>query len=273
MRILVFLIIIVFSFLFINAIKEKPELTVVLSFDYERHPDGQNVDLETVFELLERHNATATFFVTGKKAEANPGAVREIYKRDHSLGLHTYYHNFPIFDVDDAALIGRVYKESPEHIWNRSFKTKEAFYEDIIRNRAVVMEAIENATAPAMFRCPSLIVNWTSDPAYFETLKMAGIEIDSSIQQDLDNPRPFYVEHGVVEVPAVASEKRLDDFPMALRLARRCAKAGVPLVLYLHPQNMDESRVKALDRYLDILELKYDVVYLKIEEVPGHYTS
>lgn len=252
---------------------QKAKLAVVLSFDYEGVSKEQNHELEPIFKLIEKHNATATFFIMGKKAKTDPEEIKEVYKRNYSLGLHTYYHNFPIFNADDAALIGRVYNKTSEYEWDLSFKTKESFYEDIIRNREVVMEAIENSTTPTMFRCPSLVINWTLDPLYFETLKRGGIKIDSSIYQDFKYPRPFYFVDEVIEVPVVASEKRLDDFSKALGLAERCARAEVPLVMYIHPQNMDEGRIKALNDYLDELETEYDVTYLKVDGVPEYYTS
>lgn len=273
MRTHIFLIFIIFSSGCINANKEPSELAVVLSFDYEGFQHEQDVDLYPVFEILDRHNATATFFVMGKRAETNPEDVREIYRRNYSLGLHTYYHNYPIFNKDDAALIGEIYGKSSEFEWNRSFQTEDAFYNDIIRNREAVMEATGNATTPTMFRCPSLTINWTRDPAYFEVLRSAGIEIDSSFYQDFDDPHSFYTVSGIVEVPVVASETRLDDMPKALELAGDCAGSGVPMVLYIHPQNMDESRIEALDKYLCELEERYEVTYLKIEDVPHHRTS
>jgi peptidoglycan/xylan/chitin deacetylase (PgdA/CDA1 family) len=260
MRPYIYLIFIIFSF----GCTEKPELKVALSIDYEGCSDEE---LETVFELIERHNATATFFVTGKTAETNPESVRGIYSRNYSLGLHTYYHNFPIFDPGDAELIASVYDDPPEYVWNRSLKTEEAFYEDIVRNRAAVMEAVGNATTPTMFRCPSLVINWTSEPAYFEVLDKAGIEIDSSIYQDFSNPRAHYTINGVLEVPVAASDFGYQRTEKLKAMTSNFSNEKVPLTLFFHPHNIKGEKLSALDSFLDFLEENYEVEYLKIEDV------
>jgi peptidoglycan/xylan/chitin deacetylase (PgdA/CDA1 family) len=247
---------------------EKQPLVVVLSFDYEDlNTQKGKENLPSIFRVLDKHNATATFFIVGRTAEMNPEEVRKIYERNYSLGLHTYYHNYPIFNPNDAALIGEFYNKSPEYEWERSFKTKEAFYKDILRNRASVMEAIENATTPTMFRCPSLTINWTRDPAYFEVLKMAGILIDSSIYQDFSNPRASYTIGGILEVPVTASDFDYQRIEKLKAMAKILSDAEAPLVLFLHPSNIKDDRLYALDNFLVFLEENYKVEYLKIEDI------
>ncbi|RMF91797.1 MAG: hypothetical protein D6733_00100 [Methanobacteriota archaeon] len=272
MKAKVLLILIILSVGCADVGRERPPLVVVLSFDYEGLFPGSDAYMWPVLDLLERHNATATFFVMGRRAELNPGMVREIHRRNHSMGLHTYYHNFPLFSEEDAAIIAGVYNKSVEYEWNRSFRTKYAFYEDMLMNQRAVMNATGNMSTPTMFRSPSLVVSWTRDPAYFEVLKEAGIEIDSSIYQDFNDPRPFYRIDGIIEVPVVASEKRLQDTRKAYELAEKTAEAGVPLVLYIHPQNMDEAMIQKMDAYLTALEARYNVTYLQVEDVPAHYS-
>ncbi|HTU35163.1 MAG TPA: polysaccharide deacetylase family protein [Candidatus Acidoferrum sp.] len=62
--------------------------SLALTFD-----DGPNPAITpSLLELLDRHNAKATFFLIGRYAAAEPALVREIAVRGHAIGNHTYTH-------------------------------------------------------------------------------------------------------------------------------------------------------------------------------------
>lgn len=50
-----------------------------------------------ILDLLDTHGAKATFFVIGKKAEAYPELIRDITRRGHTIGNHTWSHPQAIF--------------------------------------------------------------------------------------------------------------------------------------------------------------------------------
>src|ERR1700678_1441349 len=55
--------------------------------------DGPNpVVTPGILELLERYNATATFFLIGQRVRAFPDLAREIGLRGHAVGNHTETH-------------------------------------------------------------------------------------------------------------------------------------------------------------------------------------
>lgn len=61
---------------------------VALTFD-----DGPDPDITPrVLDLLDDHQARATFFVIGRKAEQHPELAREIQSRGHLVENHTYRH-------------------------------------------------------------------------------------------------------------------------------------------------------------------------------------
>ena len=70
---------------------------VSLTFDDGPHPELT----PRVLALLERYQATASFFCVGEKARAHPELVREIARRGHSVENHTYRHShaFALFSV------------------------------------------------------------------------------------------------------------------------------------------------------------------------------
>lgn len=45
-----------------------------------------------VLDLLDEHGVKATFFLIGERAEKHPELVREIYRRGHGIGNHSWSH-------------------------------------------------------------------------------------------------------------------------------------------------------------------------------------
>lgn len=61
----------------------------LLTFD-----DGPDPDVTPrVLDVLDKYGHRAIFFVIGSKAEAHPELVREIVRRGHIVGNHTYAHS------------------------------------------------------------------------------------------------------------------------------------------------------------------------------------
>lgn len=60
---------------------------VALTFD-----DGPGEHTEKLLDILERHQAKATFFVVGPNAESNPGTMKRMVRAGHELGNHTWHH-------------------------------------------------------------------------------------------------------------------------------------------------------------------------------------
>lgn len=61
---------------------------VWLTFD-----DGPSENTQAVLDILDRYGIKATFFVTGINPEYFP-MIRESYARGHTIGLHTYSHEY-----------------------------------------------------------------------------------------------------------------------------------------------------------------------------------
>ena len=54
--------------------------------------DGPGPETRAVLDLLDRHQARATFFLVGERALAQPELVQEILRRGHDLGNHSHSH-------------------------------------------------------------------------------------------------------------------------------------------------------------------------------------
>ncbi|MDB6128837.1 MAG: acetyl xylan esterase [Verrucomicrobia bacterium] len=71
---------------FIRFETERAEIWLTL--DDGPDPD----DTPRILDLLDAHQARATFFVIGERAAAHPELVREIVRRGHEIGHHTFTH-------------------------------------------------------------------------------------------------------------------------------------------------------------------------------------
>lgn len=62
---------------------------VYLTFD-----DGPSTNTEAILEVLKEYNVKATFFVVGKEDETSLEMYRKIVEEGHSIGMHTYSHQY-----------------------------------------------------------------------------------------------------------------------------------------------------------------------------------
>lgn len=63
--------------------------TVCLTFD-----DGPSQNTEEILDILDKYNVKATFFVIGGTDEAARERYKEIVDRGHTIGLHSYSHDY-----------------------------------------------------------------------------------------------------------------------------------------------------------------------------------
>ena len=54
--------------------------------------DGPSEDTRAILDLLDAHDAKATFFLVGERARARPELVHEIVRRGHGIGNHSATH-------------------------------------------------------------------------------------------------------------------------------------------------------------------------------------
>ncbi len=79
-----------FSF-FLPIISRGNSSQKAVSITFDDGPDPFTT--EPLLALLDRHGVKATFFVLGKKAAAHPQLIKEILKKGHLLGNHSYRHD------------------------------------------------------------------------------------------------------------------------------------------------------------------------------------
>lgn len=187
-----------------------------------------------LLRLLRAGGVTATFFVLGAVADAQPSLIEAIVAEGHEIGVHGYFHRF-------------VYKLTPE-----------AFDEELARSVEAVMRI--TGEPPLGHRAPYFSIN-ASTPWAFERMVGHGLRYDSSVFPTRNMlygfpgaPRlPYRVPgHALWELPASTVRVAGRNWPMAggfyvralpyplIRWAlQRLQAAGEPAILYVHPWELD----------------------------------
>lgn len=106
------------------------EKAIALTFD--DGPDPANT--QEILAILDMHDIQATFFLIGERAERHKEIVKEIHRKGHTFGIHSYSHGF-FFD-----LYGRKKME-----------------QDLLRCEQVIFEI--TGERPVMFRPPYGVTN------------------------------------------------------------------------------------------------------------------
>lgn len=77
----------------------RKRIVVLFGFDMESDIgswttayDGLKYGTPKILRILKKYNVKATFFFTGKAAEASPDTVKSVKKDGHEIGCHTLYH-------------------------------------------------------------------------------------------------------------------------------------------------------------------------------------
>ena len=77
--------------MFVDALPRGPRDARGVALTFDDGPDP--VTTKAVLDALDVAGVKGTFFVIGRKAEAHPDVVRDILRRGHAVGLHSYAHD------------------------------------------------------------------------------------------------------------------------------------------------------------------------------------
>ena len=192
-------------------------------------------------ELLTRHDTKATFFVLGWVAERYPSLVKMLVEQGHEIASHGYGHEL----ITD--------------------QTPGMFRDDVRRAKGILEDICGKRVYG--YRAPSFSI--TKDTKWaIPILAEEGYLYDSSIFPVLhdrygmpDATPTIHLLRGeagsIWEVPpstanilgtrlpvAGGGYFRLFPYPILRQLLKRIEKAGHPLVIYLHPWELDPDQPK-----------------------------
>ncbi len=79
----------------VTAQEPEAKHKVYLTFD-----DGPSKNTEKILDILDEYGVKATFFVVGKEEEIAQERLRMIYERGHTIGMHSYTHDY--YEIYDS---------------------------------------------------------------------------------------------------------------------------------------------------------------------------
>lgn len=184
--------------------------------------------LERLMPLLNEFNAKATFYCTGRFAEARPDIVKSLHAAGHEIASHTYHHSR--FQNEDLS------------------KSKQ------------ILENITGATVHGL-RMPRMM------PVAATAVLKAGYSYNSSLNptwmpgryNHLDKPRTAFMEDGLLQFPAsVSPQLRVPLFWLSFHnfpfnaywhfCKRTVAKDGYAN-LYFHPWEFMDYRQAGMAQF------------------------
>lgn len=81
-----------------TELEATPSKKIALTFDDGPHDETTPL----ILELLNKHEAKATFFMLGKQAELYPDIVKQVFNDGHEIGNHTWDHpDLTLLDAED----------------------------------------------------------------------------------------------------------------------------------------------------------------------------
>jgi len=161
----------------------KGEMDNVYIYDnrkvcYLTFDDGPSNITPEILDILKQYKVKATFFVQGRNAKAFPEIIKMIYEDGHSIGNHTYSHDY-----------NSVYAE-----------TKEGFQNEVTACRDAIDKAIGKKYDNLLFRFPGGYTSLTNEKTktlYREALSELGYKyIDWSCltgDSNTTNPTQDYI--------------------------------------------------------------------------------
>ncbi|MBI5007056.1 MAG: polysaccharide deacetylase family protein [Nitrosomonadales bacterium] len=177
-------------------------------------PDPEVTPL--VLDILDRHQAKATFFCIGKLAAQHPELCREIIRRGHDIENHSQSHNW-YFSLLDPWTIHREVREAQEVLSGITGRTPRFF-------RATA--GLRNPELdPVLAHCGLLLCSWSKRG--FDTQVRDADAVYKSLVRDLKGGDILLLHDGSAARTAAGQPVILDVLP---RLLDNLAQANLRTV-------------------------------------------
>lgn len=154
---------------------------IYLTFD-----DGPTKNTDRILEVLAEKDVKATFFVTGHTDGASLERMREIVAQGHTLGMHSFMHDYAVI-----------------------YDSVEAFLDDMYQVFVLIRET--TGETPTVFRFPGGSINSYNSGIYqelmAEMLRRGFVPYDWNISAQDATSKPLAAEEIVENVFASAAGK------------------------------------------------------------------
>lgn len=201
---------------------------IYLTFD-----DGPSPRTAEILDILKEKNVKATFFVIGSQGPENEALLRRIAEEGHSLGMHSYSHNY-----------GKIYSS----------------VEDYLADMYNIFTQIRDTTGvtPTLFRFPGGSINGYNNAIYqdliSEMIRRGFIPFDWNISSE-----------DAATTGLVPAEKLVNNVVTAAKRVER----GIVL---MHDSAPKTTTVQALGPMIDgLLEMGFELEALTSDTMPVLY--
>ena len=194
---------------------------VYLTFD-----DGPSEQTEKILDILNDYQIKATFFTTGKPPEQYGDVYRRIVAEGHTLGMHSYSHNY-----------------------SKIYASKEAFAEDLENLRNLLYQ--ETGIQSTCYRFPGGSSNTVSK-----------VEIEELIDY-LNSQNIVYYDWNVSA--ADATSEYVSSERIANRVLSQVG-AYKDVIVLMHDSSDKKSTVEALPMMIEGIQKMEDTVILPITD-------
>lgn len=128
--------------LYVTLPKEfkKADKTIYLTFD-----DGPSEETLSILSILEKYDIKATFFLCGSETEQGKAIIKKIADEGHSIGIHSYSHDY-----------------------NKIYQSPEAFLEDMAKTSKLIEDA--SGIKPDIYRFPGGSINNYNRSIYMQLI-------------------------------------------------------------------------------------------------------
>ncbi|SUY46700.1 polysaccharide deacetylase family protein [Clostridium putrefaciens] len=128
---------------------EKDTISDHHKIAYLTFDDGPSSNITPkILDILEENHINATFFITGERAKNNKDIIKDIRLKKHSIGNHSYTHDFNIVysskenfksEVESTervlkGILGEDYKSDLFRFPGGSFESYKDEYKDILKD-------------------------------------------------------------------------------------------------------------------------------------------
>lgn len=212
---------------------------------------------DTILNLLDSKQFKATFFVLGWVAERNPELIRNIAAQGHEIASHGYGHEL-------------ITAQTPD-VFREDVRKAKRILEDLTGTPVHGYRAPSfSITAETKWALPVLveegyIYDSSVFPVVHDRYGMPGAnpqchQIETASGRLWELP-PSTVSVGGIRVPVAGGGYfRLFPYPVLRWMLKRIEAEGQPLVVYLHPWELDPAQPRMqgplLSRFRHYLNLK-----------------
>lgn len=205
----------------VSGTEPEAKHKVYLTFD-----DGPSKHTEEILDILDEYGVKATFFVVGKEGEENVKRLQMIYERGHTIGMHSYTHDY-----------------------SEIYESVEAFRADFLESKQYIYDAIGVETTH--YRFPGGSSNALSDlsmQVFIDFLEEQGMEYYD-----------WNVSSGDGSSILLPVEMILEN------CTKKLAKYDTAIIL-MHDTASKTTTVEALPQIIETIQAMEDTVLLPITE-------